>query len=89
MLLPVFALKMGDAPWLPYQDVQPKRLGCGSGLPHIVPFFVQKKAALYQKDCTYCRQTKDRKTLSVLQQQVLAKELRTAGFSAVHIKGGI
>lgn len=43
MLLPVFALKMGDASWLPYQDVQPKRLGCGSGLPHIVPFFVQKK----------------------------------------------
>lgn len=43
MPLPVFALKMGDASWLPYQDVQPKRLGCGSGLPHIVPFFVQKK----------------------------------------------
>ena len=85
MPLPVFALKMGDASWLPYQDVQPKRLGCGSGLPHIVP----KKAALYQKDCTYCRQTKDSKTLSVLQQQVLVKELRTAGFSAVHIEGGI
>ena len=88
MLLPVFALKMGDASWLPYQDVQPKRLGCGSGLPHIVPFFVQK-AALYQKDCTYCRQTKDSKALSVLQQLVLVKELRTAGFSAVHIEGGI
>ena len=53
------------------------------------PIFCTKKAALYQKDCTYCRQTKDRKTLSVLQQQVLVKEIRTAGFSAVHIKGGI
>ena len=76
---------MGDASWLPYQDVQPKRLGCGSGLPHIVPFFVQKKQPFIKRTAHIADKLKTAK----LQQQVLVKELRTAGFSAVHIKGGI